>query len=235
MYNDNHGRISEVELPISAPAQEIDTQTGLYCIISNKCITETQYLRLQLLEFLSNKLGKSFQLFGNGFNPIPSKAEVSNRYTHSIAIENRLNPLIISEKYYDPIILKNNLFYLGGNTTKKSCNKYVTDLHNFTFDQIYCLISESLANYDASTSVEKGLQAASVLALKDNFITRILKVIATLEYDVEHKTKRLRPQSFYKKNALIRNPYKAVKWKYRKGFLWLILKYSYYTVIVQIL
>jgi hypothetical protein len=218
MYNDNHGEISPLDTEVSQRNPIKSRTLGCYCIISTKTITETQYMRVKLLEYLSNKLGSSFILYGNGFESIDSKETVGGTFTHSIAIENRINPYLISEKYFDATILKNEVFYLGGNIKRKDFSKFTTALNDLSFDQIYREVSERLDCYSYSESEEKYKTDISLSVLQNNFIYRILKNIKQRN-DLHVKQQTIMPLRHFKARELFNNPIRAIRWKYRDRFL----------------
>jgi hypothetical protein len=219
MFDDNHGSSTNPNSEVALTDLEGHRELGVYCVISSKEITETQFMRLRLLEYVSKKIGSNFHLFGNGFKPISTKSEVGYRFTHSIAIENRINPFLLSEKFFDPIILKNELFYLGGNFEPKKYSKFVTSLNLSSFDQIYRTISESLENYQTDKQKENLLTECAALALRDNFVTRIISKVTNDTLPESRRIKKLRPHVEFKKSALIKSPMTSLRWKFRKRFL----------------
>ena len=218
MINDNHGKTSALPQNLHEAFPVENRKIGCYCVISNKIITETQYNRVKLVEYLSQKLGSSFELYGNGFEKISNKVDVGEKISHCFAMENRINPFIISEKYFDAVLLKNNLFYIGGDLNRIGSNKYVSTLNNFSFDEIYRKISDGLENYKISDNEHREKSAVSKTVLSNNFIIYMVKTVRKLKRK-EPSQKSLKNIEYFKYKYFMKHPYMATRWKFRKRFL----------------
>jgi hypothetical protein len=133
---------------------EITTQSQagkeprLTVILSKKRMTSFHKKRLAFLEFLGSKLN-SFEVYGEGFNPVNDKASVLFANAYHLAVENSIHKKYWTEKVSDSILAGCQTFYVGDpDIGSVFSSKTVIPLNLYDFDESYRVIS---------TTMEKGL------------------------------------------------------------------------------
>lgn len=107
MIDSNHGsvlRTQPVGVAQLASTPPSDKTKTLSIITSDKVITPAQRRRLEFAELVSKTLGADVEWFGSGINPVDTKREALDPFRFHLAMENRIQRHIISEKLYDAFL-----------------------------------------------------------------------------------------------------------------------------------
>ncbi|MDC0595393.1 glycosyltransferase family 10 [Acidimicrobiia bacterium] len=127
MINNNHIKTREVEnfrdINYFMKLNHLEKSKKLSIICSTKSFTDGHKKRLDFVYKLKEHFQEDLDWFGNGINPIQSKWEGIAPYKYHIAIENKINKHIISEKLYDSYLGLSMPIYSGSSNV----NKYFSD------------------------------------------------------------------------------------------------------------
>ncbi len=107
MIDSNHGNVLRKQSENVAALESAvrpDKSKTLSIITSNKVITPAQRQRLQFAERVAKTLSADAEWFGSGINPIDTKRDALEPFRFHLAMENRIQPHILSEKLYDAFL-----------------------------------------------------------------------------------------------------------------------------------
>ncbi len=82
-------------------------------IISDKTITHAQRQRLRFAEKAARWFGDDLDWFGSGVNPIRIKRDGLDEYHYHLALENRIQRGVFTEKFLDPLLAWSVPLYWG--------------------------------------------------------------------------------------------------------------------------
>ena len=127
MINNNHIKTEGVknsrDINYFMKLKHLEKTKKLSIICSTKSFTDGHKKRLNFVYKLKEYFQDDLDWFGNGINPIQSKWEGIAPYKYHIAIENKFNKYIMSEKLYDSYLGLSMPIYSGSSNV----NKYFSD------------------------------------------------------------------------------------------------------------
>ncbi|MBT8045306.1 MAG: hypothetical protein KJO79_10185 [Verrucomicrobiae bacterium] len=190
---------------------EINKTKTISVVCSSKCNKPGHRKRFEFVKRLKEVMGDELDLYGNGQNFVPDKADAIRPYKYHIAIENSVSPHYWSEKLADSYLEAAFPFYCGCPNIDSYFHEDAYRVINLDdLDGTVRMIREAMAN-DLYERSRQALQKAKLKVLDDYNLFNVI---------TEHIHQRGYPQNPYAP------AYKAYpgKW-FRKGPLYR-LKFS---------
>ena len=195
MINANHGEIftSHVRDLEYLKHMQPPRKTKLLSVFcSSKTWQPGHRDRLRFTEKLATYFGGDLTWFGEGINPVGEKWEGLADFTHTIVLENRSDPLMLTEKILDPFLTFTSPIYWGAPDIGRflpvpSASRI--DINDFSAS--LKVIRSSIETTDTSERIERLSDGRELVLGKLNFLRRICQIAKHHEGKSNRQRKRL--------------------------------------------
>jgi hypothetical protein len=181
MINANHGYSSYSEngrgYDFFKYVAKFTKHFDLSVICSNKTFTPEHALRFEFVSKLKGVLGERLHWYGNGVNPISDKFGGITPYRYHLAIENKFQPDILSEKVFDPFLGLSFPIYAGAtNLSDYFPTKSFVPIDITNFDEAFGIIVQTIDDDLYTKNYEPLLEAKRLVLDERNPFKRYAKI-----------------------------------------------------------
>lgn len=173
--------------------EEVEKSYTLSVVCSTKDFSPFHRLRLRFVESLKEHFGDNLHWFGNGINQVDEKWDALAPYKYTIAVENQIAPLCISEKLLDPFLTNTHPFYVGAPEAKGVFGKdSLTELNIWDLDKSIETIESCLERDVYRTSRESLVQARKKVLEEFHLLKRLCRIADSTDAIRPKATRRVK-------------------------------------------
>tara|TARA_B100001057_G_scaffold498998_1_gene607952 strand:+ start:559 stop:1569 length:1011 start_codon:yes stop_codon:yes gene_type:complete len=182
MINANHGdsvfHNHERDKTFFKNLKSLDKIEKISIITSNKIISDEHVLRYEFAKKLKSYFGEDIEWFGVGINEIEEKWEGIHPFKYHIALENKRQNYVISEKLYDSFLGLSYPFYSGApNVYDYFPKNSLTTIDITDFKSSVDTIKDCLNKNTYDKNFQSILIAKNIVLNELNLFNRIVNII----------------------------------------------------------